>query len=289
MILACTVRGCALPLERAKGADGDARDEVATSARHGVITCARGHAFDVAKSGYVNLLQPQDRRSLSPGDSREAVVARRALFDGGGGGALTAALIEIIGHAHPAAHGAAADLGCGEGTHIAALVERFGLVGHGVDISVHAIDAAARRHPHIHWIVANADRRLPFRDASLALVTSIDGRRNAEEVLRVLAPDGSYVVAVPAEDDLVELRREVLGTADAVDRSEAVLAEVAGRFDLVERPLARERRRFDARALQDLAASTYRCGRLREREKLAAITELDVTTSHHVLRFRRDL
>ena len=29
--------------------------------------CPRGHAFDVARSGYVNLLQPQDRRS--PGQS----------------------------------------------------------------------------------------------------------------------------------------------------------------------------------------------------------------------------
>src|SRR5205823_563284 len=52
VVLLCTVRGCREPLRR------DDRRYV----------CARGHSFDLAKSGYLNLLQAQDRRSASPGD-----------------------------------------------------------------------------------------------------------------------------------------------------------------------------------------------------------------------------
>ena len=40
-------------------------------------------AFDVARSGYVNLLQPQDKRSKTPGDTPEAVAARRRFLDRG--------------------------------------------------------------------------------------------------------------------------------------------------------------------------------------------------------------
>ena len=67
MILACTVRGCGAPLHRLERA----------------YACTRGHHFDTARSGYVNLLQPQDKRALSPGDTRESVEARRALLDTG--------------------------------------------------------------------------------------------------------------------------------------------------------------------------------------------------------------
>jgi hypothetical protein len=67
-----------------------------------------------------------------------------------------------------------------------------------------------------------------------------------------------------------------------------VLGETANRFDLVERSIARETRRFDASGLALLAASTYRCGRARERDKLATLESLDVTSSHHVMRFRRN-
>ena len=45
-MLACSVRGCGRPLEKNDRA----------------LVCARGHSYDIARSGYVNLLQPQDRR-----------------------------------------------------------------------------------------------------------------------------------------------------------------------------------------------------------------------------------
>lgn len=271
MVLACTVRGCAAGLVR----------------RERAYVCSHGHAFDIARSGYLNLMQPHDRHSRSPGDSPEAVRARRALLDAGFGEVLSQALEESVAHAALRPRACVADLGCGEGTYLDRLARCFDLDAFGVDLSAAAIEAAARRHKGPLWIVANADRTLPFEDGVLDLVLSIDGRRNPSESARVLAPGGALVVAVPAEDDMAELREAVLGQAQSVDRAVAVEAEMSGRFELVERTLARDRRELDATGLADLGVATYRWGRTREKEKLASIDRLAVTTSHHVLRFRR--
>ena len=45
--------------------------------------CDGGHAFDVARQGYVNLLPVTQKHSLHPGDTRQQVVARRAFLDRG--------------------------------------------------------------------------------------------------------------------------------------------------------------------------------------------------------------
>ena len=45
--------------------------------------CENNHSFDVARQGYVNLLPVQQKHSLTPGDTKEMVAARRAFLDGG--------------------------------------------------------------------------------------------------------------------------------------------------------------------------------------------------------------
>lgn len=267
------MRDCALPLAR----DG---------ARW---VCERGHGFDVARSGYVSLLQPQDRRSLDAGDSRETVDARRALLDAGFGAALREMLIEAARTAlgeHPNAR-CALELGCGDGHFLSAISDTLGLAGIGIDLSAHAVERCARRHPRHLWIAANADRRLPLLDASVDLALSIDGRRPASELARVLPSGRSVLVAVPAEDDLLELRENVQGSASAIPRAEAVQRELAADFELISRTNAKAQIRLDRAGLAQLALATYRFARTRERERLGLLDELRVTTSHDVLRLVR--
>ena len=82
-----------------------------------------------------------------------------------------------------------------------------------------AIERAARHFPDRIWVVANADRRLPLLDRSVDLALSIYGRRNPAEVARVLAAAGYLLVAVPAADDLIELRELVQGRRFERDRA----------------------------------------------------------------------
>ena len=45
--------------------------------------CPKGHAFDRARSGYLNLLLSNKKRSAEPGDSPAMLHSRRAFLQGG--------------------------------------------------------------------------------------------------------------------------------------------------------------------------------------------------------------
>ncbi len=240
--------------------------------------CERGHGFDVARSGYCNLLQPQDSRSKNPGDPKEAALARRRFLEAGHGNFLLAALREEIGKP-----GSVVDVGCGEGYFLGSLAN--GREAHGVDLSVPAIDLAARRWPDVSWWVVNADRALPFADGSFDLALSIVGRRPAAELRRVLKPAGRLLVAVPAEDDLIELREAVQGEGVLRSRLEKVVEELAG-FELEARRVVRTTATLGPEAARDALASTYRGARTSQRDKVAEIGAMAVTLSFEVARFR---
>src|ERR1700678_1472838 len=127
-MLLCTVRACRKPLIKE-----DRR-----------FVCAAGHSFDIARTGYLNLLQPQDRRSKQPGDTAEAVAGRRRLHDLG---VTTPLLAAVAGLVALSPDDVVLDAGCGEGFYLGGLAGRSGVKGCGVDISIPAIDAAARRYP----------------------------------------------------------------------------------------------------------------------------------------------
>jgi 23S rRNA (guanine745-N1)-methyltransferase len=154
---------------------------------------------------------------------------------------------------------------------------------HGIDLSTDAIDLAARRWPEVSWFVVNADRVLPYADASFDLVLSLTARRNAQEFHRALRPEGRLIVAVPGEDDLIELREAVLGEGLRRDRVPAALADFAPYFELESRQTLRRRERLSAESVRDVLASTYRGARERERQRLSGLGALEVTLSYELL------
>jgi len=244
----------------------------------------------VARSGYVNLLQPQDRRSKEPGDSRTAAQARRRLADAGHDAWLVEPIREALDGAVSVSgtiRPAVLDLGCGEGFLLGSLAGARSMDAYGADISVPAIELAAKKYPKITWIVANADRRLPFSDGSFDFVMSVTARRNGGELRRLLRADARALVVVPGEDDLGELREALLGRMDRKDRAAPAIAELAGDLDLVSRRTIRRAARFSAGEARDLLAATYRGARSRERERAKTIGEMEVTLSRELLMFRR--
>jgi 23S rRNA (guanine745-N1)-methyltransferase len=245
--------------------------------------CGAGHSFDIARHGYVNLLQPQDRRSSSAGDSRATVASRAELIAAGLGGALGDAVMGVAATLNLAAGSVVVELGPGTGDVLAGIARTHFSEGIGIDISVPAAEHAARRFPHVTWVVANADRRLPLADASVDLVLSLHARRNSAECARVLKPDARLLVAVPAADDLIELRAAVQGDALHRPRFESLVEEHAPHFVLAQHLTAREQRTLDPAALRALLDTTYRGGRRRVHERLQTLTSLDVTLASEVL------
>jgi 23S rRNA (guanine745-N1)-methyltransferase len=233
VILLCTVRDCAAPLVRE-----DRR-----------LICSNGHAFDLARSGYGNLLQPQERRSKQPGDSAEAVAARRRLHECGIARPLHEALAAMLA---PAPDDVILDAGCGDGWFLGELQRAHGFTACGVDISTPAIELAAKRYPGCTWIVANADRFVPLGDGSVTKLVSITARMNVSEFRRVLRDDGALLVAVAAPDDLIELRGE------GKERGAATRALFAPAFELVEHRRVTTMAKVDADLVRDLRLSIYR-------------------------------
>ncbi len=254
-MLVCPVRGCLLPLTRQE--------------RRAV--CPRHHSFDIARSGYINLLQPRDRRSKQPGDSVLAVTARRRLHDRGVTAPLLRGIAEI---ARASPEDSVLDAGCGDGFYLGSLAAQTGFDAHGVDISIPAVEAAARRYPGCEWIVANADRFLPYANASHSLVLSITGRMNAGEFRRVLRDDGRLLVALAAPDDLIELRGS---GRDRVERTREHFAEA---FTLAGRDRVMTVADLDAVGVSDVLHSIYRP------MTPARVTAARVTFSLDLLLFR---
>lgn len=233
----------------------------------------------------MNLLQPHDKRSLMAGDAKAAVDARARLLAAGVGRATLDAVVTRTAALHLPDHTVVVELGSGGGDAIAAVPSR--LVRIGIDLSTAAATHAARRFPEVTWVVANADRRLPLLDASVHVLLSVHARRNPPECARVLVPGGHLLVAVPAPDDLIELRTSVLGQPIAQDRTGAVIAEHAPHFDLEDRASVRERRCLDPDGLVDLLRGTYRGERASAAERVASLAALTVTIASDILDFRR--
>lgn len=264
-MLLCTVRDCRTALRREE--------------RRWV--CERGHSFDVARSGYVNLLQPQDRKSKEPGDSAEAVSARRRFLDRGHAEPLVRAIVDFA-----PAHGALLDVGCGEGHHTAAFRAAYGVAAHGVDLSVPAIELAAKRWPDCQWVVANADRFLPYAEASFHLVASITARLQPEEFRRVLRDDGALLLAIAAPDDLIELRAAVQGEGVERDRVQRTIDLFTPLFTVDRMARATHRAHLERDSIRDVLASSYRGLRTREQERLEALDAMDVTLARDLLLLR---
>jgi len=232
-MLLCTVRDCRQPLMRI-----DAR-----------LVCSRGHSFDLAREGYVNLLQPQDRRSKAPGDSAAVVAARRRLHDLGVTEPILRAIAQTI---NVSAGDVVLDAGCGEGFYLGNLAHQTGCSAHGVDISTAAVQAAARRYPACEWVVANADRFLPYQDGSFSAVLSITSRMSSGEFRRVLKDDGRLLVALAAPEDLIELR------GAGRDRVQRTIETFAANFRLLDRRQVTTAADLDASAVRDVLISIYR-------------------------------
>lgn len=232
--------------------------------------CANRHSFDIARQGHVNLLPVQRKRSLSPGDTAEQVVSRRAFLDGGFYAPIQRELCALAKD-----HGCAGpvlDIGCGEGYYSAALASELDAELLGLDISKEAVRYAAGRYKNATWICASA-AHLPVNDQSFGLLTSLFALTMPEEFKRVLRSDGAFIQVLAAEDHLMGLKHIIY--PELHHREKFTTPEIPG-FHLVESRKLQFAFTVEGQQVQNLLSMTphvYRIGkegaeRLRQTEKL---------------------
>ena len=165
--------------------------------------CPKGHSFDIARQGYVNLLTVQQKHSLNPGDTREQVLSRRAFLEEGYYAPICGALIEEAKNL--GISGPVLDIGCGEGYYSSRLAEALDAELVGLDISKEAVRCAAAKYKGPTWLTATA-AHIPVEDGSAGLVTSLFALTLPEEFKRVLRKDGYYFQVLAAQDHLLGLK-----------------------------------------------------------------------------------
>ncbi|GCE04828.1 putative RNA methyltransferase [Dictyobacter aurantiacus] len=258
------------------------------------LRCERGHAFDVAKEGYVNLL-----RKKLPGDTKDMVVARRAFFDQGYYEPVSDLLNRLLGMHLPATIEGPLrimDAGCGEGYYLArlqqALKDKYGQVhGVGIDISKDAIRLAARRYAESFFLVANLKEELPLADAALSSMVNVFAPRNVAEYARVLQPGAPLLIIIPGSHHLEELRHSLHLLNIEENKQQHVIEQFASTFDLLALHTLTYKLELQQGEIEQLVMMTpnYWHQSTESQVRLAELVEFTTTVDFVCLVFQRKL
>ncbi|MFC6936477.1 putative RNA methyltransferase [Actinomadura yumaensis] len=135
------------------------------------LRCERGHAFDIAKQGYANLLPGNARPGTA--DTAEMVTARERFLGAGHFDALTSLLAERVA-ADLRGKAWILDAGAGTGHYLRAVLDKVPEgVGLAADISKYAARRAARSHPRAGAVVTDLWRPLPVRDSAADAIVNV--------------------------------------------------------------------------------------------------------------------
>ena len=176
--------------------------------------CEKGHSFDIAKSGYVNLLlsSAQGKRH---GDDKLMVIARRNLLGKGYYDPLANEIAACVDE-YTGSELKLLDAGCGEGKYTLDVLSRLESSGKradivGIDISKDALQYASKRSKAVTLAVASS-AALPVGDESMDVVLNIFSPFMEKEFYRVLKSGGILLRAYPLRRHLWELKKLIYDT-----------------------------------------------------------------------------
>lgn len=251
----------------------------------GVAKCPNGHTYDRARGGYYNLFLSNG--ASVHGDNREMVEARRAFLDTGAYFPLAERISEL---ASLYARGDVLDIGCGEGYYTDIIEKKLSGCGFngcvvGFDISKDAVMRAAKRNKNISLAVASA-YKIPVPSGAFSLAVNMFSPLALEETHRVLAKDGIFIMAVPGENHLWELKKAIYDTPYKNELSDSALEG----FELIsEERLSYTLELKNASEVQSLFMMTpyaYRTSAV-GRERVMALSELQTEVSFVIFVYKR--
>ncbi len=177
----------------------------ALQTQKGAVRCCKGHSFDMAREGYVNLLRANRAGDLI-GDDKLSARARRDFLNKGYYAALQNALVSIFANKQ----GNVLDICCGEGYYTSALGTNPRLQVYGFDISREMVRLAAKRGNGTYFVANMA--AIPVQSAYMDYATELFAPFNEEAFCRVLKPGGRLYVVVPGRKHLWGLKQALYET-----------------------------------------------------------------------------
>lgn len=251
--------------------------------------CSKSHSFDIARSGYVNLLLSKHIGKAVHGDNKLMVKARRDFLEKGCYLPLCSAVCdEALKYAEN--WSAVLDAGCGEGYYTSSMKAAFdrsdiAVKMFGIDISKVAVEYAAKRDRSVSFAAASVFH-LPVADRSCDLLVTMFAPYCGGEYTRVLKEDGIMIMAIPSENHLWELKKAIYDTPYKnevkpyeLDGFEHIgVRRVSFTMELTEKE--------DIRSLFFMTPYYYKTGRT-EQERLETLETLTTQADFEVLTYRR--
>ena len=186
----------------------------------GSLCCANGHCFDIAKQGYVNLLQSQKSSSKRHGDDKLMVKSRSDFLDKGYYDVLADKITCMVGETDsPDMH--LIDLGCGECFYTSKVANAISNIFYGgIDISKQALIAGGKRNRNLSLAVASVFN-LPIADEYCGFAMTVFAPHSIPEIHRILKKGGYWLRAYPLEKHLIGLKSVIYDKPylNEVDRS----------------------------------------------------------------------
>lgn len=246
--------------------------------------CPNRHSFDIARSGYVNLLLSKHMGKTIHGDNKLMVQARRNFLDKGFYAPLKDKLCEKAEEYFRG--GVILDAGCGEGYYTESVAEQIREAEIiGVDISKTAADYSAKRCKKVRFAAASVFH-LPIADKSCDMLITLFAPYSGEEFLRVLKKDGIMIMAIPSENHLWELKKAVY---DTPYKNQVKPYELEG-FRLLENVRISSwillETKEEIQSLFSMTPYYYRTGKAQQ-DRLAALERLETQIDFELLIYRK--
>lgn len=251
------------------------------------FVCDSRHSFDMAKSGYVNLLI-QKNNSTVHGDNKFMLKARREFLEKGYYSPLCNAVCSTVSK-YAEDGSIILDAGCGEGYYTSAVkakIDRSDIAVemYGIDISKDAVDMASKRKCGVQFAVASVFG-LPIMTESCDILLTMFAPFCAEEYSRVLKKGGIMIMAIPGENHLWEMKCKIY---DTPYKNEVKPYELDG-FEFISCENVRYTMNIpENRDIQSLFSMTpyyYKTGR-EEQQKLASLSELSTQADFQILTYK---
>lgn len=170
-----------------------------------VVKCEKGHSFDVAKEGYVNLLR-SNKSGDKIGDDKISARSRRDFLNKEYYAPLRKALCDLLSDKH----GSLLDICCGEGYYTSAMAQNGNLDVYGFDIAREMIRLAAKRGGATYFVANMAS--IPVSDAAFDYAIHLFAPFQEKEFSRILKPGGSLYSVVPGANHLFGLKQAIYDT-----------------------------------------------------------------------------
>lgn len=161
--------------------------------------CCNNHCYDIAKSGYVNLLLNNKTNS---GDDKHMVEARNSFLNKDYYKFLLDAITMLIKGVR---HDYVLDLGCGEGYYTNRIQSNLNNNMYGVDLSKYAVQIASKNNKDVSYSISSI-YDVAFDNKVFDVILNVFAPTPINEIKRVMKQDGCLIVVSPGENHLFELK-----------------------------------------------------------------------------------